>query len=302
MGPRGCGLAASGLEPVGPRGCGLAASGSEPVGPRGCGLAASGSEPVAPRGCGLAATAWRGTMARMSAPRLLAILGTALVGVAVLIMGVLHVVPPTSEISPYRRTISQYALTEAGGTFNVAVLLLAAGSVATMLAIVGAGLVPARSGGVSALLLWSVALAAVVYFPKHNWAVGPSMDGTVHRFASVVAFLSLPAGALLIGRSWWAHPRWRVHARWTWGLGLWSLLCLTPILAAIVVQPWTGVAWWRAIPLGAVERVLAISEIGAVLALAWWAASASVRGPVTIAPPGPGTDRAPAGSGGPPPS
>jgi hypothetical protein len=240
-------------------------------------------------------------MARMSAPRLLAILGTAAIAVAVLIIGALHVVPPTSAISPYRRTISQYALTEAGGTFNVAVLMLAAGSVATMLAVIGAGVVPARSGGVLALLLWSVALAAVVYFPKHNWAVGPSMDGTVHRFASVVAFLSLPVGALLIGRTWWTHPRWRVHARWTWGLGLWSLLSLTPILAAVVAQPWTGVAWWRAIPLGAVERVLAISEVGIVLALAWWAAGASVRGAADVAP-GPGTDRFPAGSGGPPPS
>ncbi len=208
----------------------------------------------------------------------MAILGSGAVGVAVLVMGYLHVTPPASEISPYRRTISEYALTELGMVFNVAVLMLAAGSVATMLAVVGAGLVPARSGGVLALLLWSVALAAVVYFPKHNWAVGPSLDGTVHRVASVVAFLSLPVGALLIGRAWWAHPRWRVHAGWTWGLGLWSLLCLTPVVAAMVAQRWTGVPWWRAIPLGAVERVLTFSEVGIVLGLAWWAARAAGRG------------------------
>src|SRR5688572_3833289 len=166
-------------------------------------------------------------MAAVSATRLLAILGTVAVAAAVLLLGLLHVVPPTSEISPYRRTISQYALTEAATVFNAGVLLLAAGSILTMIAVVGAGLLPARSGGVLALLLWSVALAAVVYFPKHNWAVGPSTDGTVHRVASVVAFLSLPVGALLIGRSWWSHGRWRVPARWTWGLGLWSLLCFT---------------------------------------------------------------------------
>jgi len=216
-------------------------------------------------------------MARMRAPRWSALLGMATVGLAVLVLGLLHVIPPASQVSPYRRTISEYALTEAGAAFNVGVLLLAAGSVATMLAVVGAGLLPARSGGVLGLLLWSVALAVVVYFPKHDWAVGPSPGGTVHRVASVVAFLSLPVGALLIGRSWWAHPRWRIHARWTWGLGLWSLLCFTPIVAAIVAQPWTGVAWWRAIPLGAVERVLALSEVGIVLALAWWAARAAGR-------------------------
>jgi hypothetical protein len=222
-------------------------------------------------------------MAPMSPSRLAAILGMVAVGVAVVILGLLHVIPPTSEISPYRRTISQYALTGAAPAFNAGVLLLAAGSVATMLAVIGARLLPARSGGVLALLLWSIALAAVVYFPKHNWAVGPSTDGTVHRVASVVAFLSLPVGALLIGRTWWAHPRWRTHAGWTAGLGLWSLLCLTPILAAVAAQPWTGVAWWRAIPLGAVERVLAASEVGIVLALAWWAADASVRGAVSVA-------------------
>jgi hypothetical protein len=209
---------------------------------------------------------------------MLAILGTGAVVVAVAVLGLLHVVPPASQISPYRRTISEYALTDAAAFFNVGVLLLAAGSVATLLALVGARLLPARSGGVLALLLWSAALAAVVYFPKHNWAVGPSFDGTVHRFASVVAFLSLPVGALLLGRAWWRHPRWRVHAGWTWGLGVWSLLCFTPIVAAIVAQPWTGVAWWRAIPLGAVERVLALSEVGIVLALAWWAARAAGHG------------------------
>lgn len=218
-------------------------------------------------------------MARMIPPRLLALSGTAAVAGTVLVMGVLHVLPPSSEISPYRRTISEYALTEAGLAFNVAVLLLAAGSVATMLALVGTGLMPARSGGVLALLLWSVALAAVVYFPKHNWALGPSLDGTVHRFASVVAFLSLPVGALLIGRAWRAHPRWRVHAGWTSGLGLWSLLCFAPIIAAIVAQRWTGVPWWRAIPLGAVERVLALSEVAIVLGLAWWAARAATLPP-----------------------
>jgi len=116
---------------------------------------------------------------------------------AVLGIGALHVIPPSSALSPYRRTISEYALMETGAIFNVAVLVLAAGSVATVLALVGAALAPARSGGVLALLLWSFALAAVVYFPKHNWAVGPSAEGTVHRVASVVAFLSLPVAALL---------------------------------------------------------------------------------------------------------
>jgi hypothetical protein len=107
--------------------------------------------------------------------------------------------------------------------------------------------------------------------------MGPSNSGTVHRFASVVAFLSLPAAALLTARAWRTHPRWGGHARWTHGLGLWTFLCFTPIIGAIIVQPWTGVRWWRLIPLGAVERVLTISEVCIVLGLAVWAARAAGR-------------------------
>jgi hypothetical protein len=214
-------------------------------------------------------------MSGMSVSRLLALVGIGAVAAAVLLLGVLHVIPPSSAISPYRRTISQYALTEHAVVFNVAVLVLAAGSVATMLALIAARVLPARSGGVIALLLWSVALAAIVYFPKHNWAMGPSHSGTVHRFASVVAFLSLPFAALLTARARREHPQWHGHARRTRYLGLWSFLCLSPIVIAILTEPLTGVRWWRAIPLGAVERVLAISEVGIVLGLAWWAARAS---------------------------
>jgi uncharacterized protein DUF998 len=213
-------------------------------------------------------------MAGMSVPRLLALAGMVAVAVTVVLIGALHVLPASAAISPYRRTISEYALTEHGTIFNLAVLVLVAGSVSIMLALIGAGVVTARSGGMLALLAWTVALAAIVYFPKHNWAVGPSATGTVHRFASVVAFLSLPVAALLTARAWRRHPRWRGHAGWTFGLGLWSLLCFSPIVGAIVAQPWTGVRWWRAIPLGAVERLLLFSEICVVLGLAVWAARA----------------------------
>lgn len=56
---------------------------------------------------------------------------------------------------------------------------------------------------------------------------------------------------------------------------MWSLLCFSPIVAAYAAQPWTGVPWWRAIPLGAVERVLTFSEVVVVLVLAGWALRAT---------------------------
>ena len=112
----------------------------------------------------------------------------------------------------------------------------------------------------------------MILFPKHNWSVGPSANGDIHRVASLVAFLSLPVAALLLGRAWLRHPRWRVPARTALCFGMLSLLFFSPIAIAILVEPFTGVRWWRAIPLGAVERLLALSEVATVFVLGWWSA------------------------------
>jgi hypothetical protein len=194
---------------------------------------------------------------------------------AVVLVGLLHVIPPSSDVNPARRTISEYALLETGWVFDTAVLALSAGSIATFAALVFARVITVAAGSSICLLLWSVSLAAVVYFPKHNWSVGPSLDGHLHRVAGLVAFLSLPVAALLAARVGLSHPHWHAHASWSRLLGLWSLLCFSPIAVAILLQPVTGIRWWRAIPLGAVERLLAISEVAIVLALGWWAARAS---------------------------
>ena len=47
------------------------------------------------------------------------------------------------------------------------------------------------------------------------------------------------------------------------------------IVGAVLLEPVTGVRWWRAIPLGAVERTLALVEVVTVLALGWWASRAA---------------------------
>lgn len=213
----------------------------------------------------------------MALPRSLALAGIAAVVVAIGMIGALHVTGPSAELDPMHRTISQYALLETGNVFNAAVMVLAAGSAATLLALIRTGLVPVRSGAASALLLWCVGLAAVVYFPKHNWSVGPSIEGTVHRYASVLAFLSLPIAALLIGRLWRNDARWRGHATGSTVLGGLALLCFAPIAVAFALYPFTGVPWWRAIPLGGVERLLALVEVVTVLYLGYWAIRAAAK-------------------------
>jgi hypothetical protein len=198
-------------------------------------------------------------------------LGIACVLVSLGFYAALHFVSPSAELDWSRRTISHYALLENGWWFDAATLLLATGSVGVLVAALRSGVM--RGGAAVAFGLWVAGLVAVVWFEKHNWSVGPSISGDVHRVASVVAFLSLPVAAL------WAAARsgWEAAARWVAFGGFVSLLCFTPILWAVLAEPWTGVRWWRAIPLGGVERLLGLAEVLTVLLVAGWAIRRRVR-------------------------
>jgi hypothetical protein len=203
--------------------------------------------------------------------------GVLAIVVAVVAVGTLHIVPPSDRLDPWRRTISEYALLDNGWVFNSAVILIAAGSLGVVAALLLTGLLRPASFAFAGLALWSAGMIGVVVFPKHNWAVGPSLSGDLHRVASLVAFVALPVGAVALGRAWWRHEVWR---RWAWatlGLGAASLLAFSPLLYAIVSAPLTGVRWWRVFPLGAVERVLVLTEVATVLAIAVWSARAGMR-------------------------
>ncbi|GAA4935337.1 DUF998 domain-containing protein [Actinoplanes utahensis] len=196
----------------------------------------------------------------------LAGLGVACVLASLGLFASLHLLPPSADLDWSRRTVSQYALMPNGWAFDAAVLLLAAGSAAILAALRRTARL--TGGAVAALALWVAGLVGVVWFEKHDWQVGPSISGDVHRVASVVAFLSLPIGALLAARPDLRHGG---PARWVAIGGVISLLCFLPILWAVVSEPWTGVRWWRAIPLGGVERLLGLAEVVTVLMLARWA-------------------------------
>ena len=177
----------------------------------------------------------------------------------------MHLVGPTAAISPLRRTISEYQLTTYGWAFNAAVMVLAAGSLVLI-----AGLLRHRlagPGGVLMLLGWVAGLVTLAVFPKHNWAIGPSATGQVHRIASLVAFICLPLGVMLIAGRWRRNGLPKVLSRWAFWLGALSLAWFLPIIVAILLYPQTGVSWWRAIPLGLVERGLAASEVAALVVL-----------------------------------
>jgi hypothetical protein len=102
------------------------------------------------------------------------------------------------------------------------------------------------------------------------------MTGEVHRGLSLAAFVSLPLAAMAVGwvgrHSWWG--------RGCIALGIVSLLAFAPIPIAFLAEPYTGVRWWRAIPLGLVERSLALSEVVTALVLALWATRTAATHPV----------------------
>jgi hypothetical membrane protein len=241
--------------------------------------------------------------------RLLAVLGFGGALTAVLGVGILHLLPQTAAADPVRRTISEYALTELGWVFNLGVAALALGSVAILASLVLTGRARRGSLGVALGAVWSAALVLVMIFPKHNWAVGPSTNGSIHRVASIVAFVCLPIAVLLLTRRPpAAHPgRPPAAARTACWLAVLSLAWFAVLLGAWVSSPITGTPWWQAVPLGLVERGLVVSEVLAIIGLGCWALGSAARpkdggqgapGTVSAATPNPGrppASRAPIG-------
>jgi hypothetical protein len=219
--------------------------------------------------------------------RALALSGALAVVATVVMIGAMDLRQATESVSLLRRTISQYALGPQRWVFDSAVLLLAAGSVAILAALVHRGLARWRSGGGVALLLWSLGLTIVVLFPKNDWSRGgDEISGHVHRFGSLLAFVSLPFAALLLARPWLRDATWGRYARWSFWLGAASVVAFSPLLFAVLRSAVVGTPWWRMIPLGYVERALVLTEVMAVLAIGVWAVAACSRPKVISWPPG----------------
>ncbi len=223
-------------------------------------------------------------------PTALAATGTAAVAVGSLAILVLHVVPPTSATSPWRRTISEYALSSLGGVFDVGVLSIAIGSLLITASLWTTHTLRPASTGSVALLAWSVGMVLLVIFPKHDWSVGPSTHGSIHRVASLVAFVSVPVAAWTVGRS--RSARLAAPARTMLIAGLVSAGWLAVLIGAFLIGPFTGTAWWLVLPLGAMERGIAFFAVAAVLASGWLAVRSS-RPPLPAA----GADPDPGGPG-----
>jgi hypothetical protein len=210
--------------------------------------------------------------------RLSAGLGLAAVALCAVLVGALHVMT-AGRVDPVRRTISEYALGDHGWMFDMGVIGLAVGSLLVLFALVGAGLLGRSSTGAVALGVWAATLVVVVAFEKANWSIGPSVGGYIHRYASLAAFVALPIAALALGRRWRRDPQFGWYSVGVRVLGWVSLGWLSTIVLGVALRPLTGVPWWRFVPLGLVERGLAVTEVVAVVLMGAWAWRAAAGRP-----------------------
>lgn len=168
-------------------------------------------------------------------------------------------------------TISAYGLGDGRWIFTIAVLLLAAGSAALLIAVVGRQLTRWKSGAALAMTLWIVGLVVLAVFPKQDWSQPETVSGSIHRAATAVAFVSLPVAAVLLARPWLRHRGHAAHARRTLTSGALAVASLTPLFYAIGVAVATEAKWWNVIALGHTERMLAISEVAILAVIGAWA-------------------------------
>ena len=180
-------------------------------------------------------------------------------GLGAALILLLQFIPGSDQISALRQTISEYGLSDNAWIFDVAVLLIVAGSIAGFAALRRYRGIPVVSLVFGAL--WTVGMLIVVAFPKHDWATGPhaGFSGLLHRYASVVAFACLPIAVLTAaGRAFPESALARLPARLFAAAAIgWFVL----ILGAVVI---TGATWWQVFPLGLVERGMAFTELVAL--------------------------------------
>ena len=192
-------------------------------------------------------------------------LGIGALAVGAALIALLGVLPSSTPVSVLRQSISQYGLTSNSWIFNLAVLLVALGSAAILVELWRERRLPRASVVLGAL--WTVGLLVIVAFPKTNWAVDTgSIGGALHRIASVIAFVCLPIAVLRAASTAFPDaPGRRTLAR---TLGWASLGWFVAILAAVPVGLTVGGNWWELIPLGLMERGLALTEVLALVSLA----------------------------------
>lgn len=200
--------------------------------------------------------------------RLLAVIPLLGIPVAVIATVVGHV-GLGGGFNPLTLTISDYALSDHGAAIELAMVVL---GVVSFALVAGLAAVRAPVRGWPAMLLsaWSLGLLIAAAVPTDPIGT-PVMTtaGYVHRYASVGAFICLPAGALLLAFRCGADPRWRRLPGRIRPL----VVASTAGLLTMLYVAFPGERWM----MGLVERLLLAVEL-ALLAVLAGAVFAAIRG------------------------
>lgn len=168
---------------------------------------------------------------------------------------------PDPHLDPLNVTVSEYAVADRGGVTEVAMAVMALGSLALLAGLRAVG-APVRGMPERLMLVWSGALFVAAVIPTTPLGADLTVAAQVHRYVSVAAFVALPAaGALLVPRLA-ADPVWKPVARtveWLTLAGGLGLLAIT-----YVALPGERVM------IGLVERVLLGAEVALLAVLAGW--------------------------------
>lgn len=122
---------------------------------------------------------------------------------------VLHFLQP--ELNPLDEAMSYYVHGRWGWLLTVGLLGLGIGSLALVIALAGEPAAPVSRAGWWCLAIWSVGVllgAAFAADRPGRWSESPSMSGSVHGLAAMVALLTFPVAAFLLSRGFRSDSRW----------------------------------------------------------------------------------------------
>lgn len=179
---------------------------------------------------------------------------TAGVTIFVLAVVALHLLQP--GLDPLDHAVSYYVHGSSGWLLTVGLIALGMGSLALALSLRGVIAGPGTRAGRWLLGVWAAgALLGGIFSadPPGRWSEPPSVSGTIHGHAAMVAFLALPPAALRLARAAAGSEGWRSRRRLLLVLAAASAISLVVFavsLAPVFVRPGPPIL------LGLSERIL----------------------------------------------
>ncbi|MFF4876593.1 DUF998 domain-containing protein [Micromonospora sp. NPDC000668] len=155
------------------------------------------------------------------------------------------------DLNPWALTISDFAVSDRGGVIDIAMVVLALATVALLYGLRRTGPPEPVSDRPTELLLgsWVAGLLLAAVVPTNEPGTAMTTAAYLHRYASVVAFLALPAAGWLMAR----RPDLAPAAR-----TLRALVLLSLALAAAMI--WSAYPGERLL-IGLAERLLILTEV-----------------------------------------